>query len=362
MPHISALQITLGTPDETLYFNISESYTLDINSERGGSYWVISLKADNCFGAIRGLETLSQLLKEDDENNKLYMTHLPIHIEDYPRFPYRGLLLDTARHFLPLPNIMELLETMSWVKMNILHWHMTDIESFPMQLVSHPLLSEEGSFSCTNSTYSPADIIAISRYARDLGILIVPELDMPAHSASWGRAYPELLARPCNYATNETSPNNVIDPANSFVYKVLEDVFRELHSYVDVAGESPVLREHEEERAKACPQMEIVPMEFIHLGADEVNPACWSDRGYLTKVANFTRENGRDLFSYFMNRQFHLAGRLKKRPIIWEDPFVPNTSFPCEVVIEAWKGWTGRNAFLEAVCINLVNVYVKKQN
>jgi hexosaminidase len=145
------------------------------------------------FGVIRGMETFVQLISMSSVNSHHYLAEnlLPLRVEDEPRFAWRGLLVDTARHFFSVYTLKRVLDGMAAMKLNTFHWHITDSQSYPVQLDSLPKLAEFSVFD-SDAIYTKKDITDIVSYANDRGIRVVPEIDMPSHSASFGLAYPEL--------------------------------------------------------------------------------------------------------------------------------------------------------------------------
>jgi len=163
-----------------------ESYSLDVSS--GG----VKLHAANPLGALHGLQTFLQLIAITPDGFAVPA----IHIEDQPRFPWRGLLIDSGRHFQPLDVIKRNLDGMEAVKMNVFHWHLTDNQGFRIESRKLPKLHEQGS---GGRYYTQDEIRDLIEYARDRGIRVVPEFDMPGHSTAWFVGHPELASGPGPY-------------------------------------------------------------------------------------------------------------------------------------------------------------------
>jgi len=137
-------------------------------------------------GYLHALETFSQLISKDNNNN-YFISYLPIEIEDAPAFAHRGIMIDTARHFLSKVAIKRTIDAMSYNKLNVLHWHITDDESFPIELQSFPEITKTGAYS-SDEIFSSADVHEIVKYATEKGIRIIPEIDSPGHCRSWGQS------------------------------------------------------------------------------------------------------------------------------------------------------------------------------
>ena len=163
-----------------------ESYTLEADS--GGC----SIAAATPWGALRGMETLSQLVDHTSAGH--FQMVVPVHISDAPRFKWRGLMLDTGRNFLTPTSIEMALDAMAYSKLNVLHWHISDDQSFPVVSSAVPSLAGAGAFS-PKHTYSQADVERIVTYARARGIAVLPELDVPGHTRSWVVGNPQLESR-----------------------------------------------------------------------------------------------------------------------------------------------------------------------
>lgn len=150
-------------------------------------------------------------------------------VTDAPRFPWRGALVDTSRHFQPLPALYAFVDALAYSKMNVLHWHITDDQAFPFVSAAFPALSGEGAYAApaTSHTYSPADVAAVIAFAKDRGVRVVPEFDTPGHSQSWGLGQPGLLTA-CYNATGPDGTYGPIDPTVNSTWAFLEALFAEV--------------------------------------------------------------------------------------------------------------------------------------
>ncbi|KAJ2919173.1 hypothetical protein MD484_g1277, partial [Candolleomyces efflorescens] len=183
-----------------------EEYSLKLFAD--GSPAVI--KANSSLGLLRGLTTFEQLwywipardaggdVNEEDGDDRgiVYAYQAPVVIErDYPAFPYRGFMLDTARNFFPVDDIKRVLDTMSSVKMSVFHWHVVDSQSFPLTIPGFEKLAQKGAYS-SKEIYTSSDVQSIVKYAAERGIDVLMEIDVPGHTAIIAKAYPEHVACP----------------------------------------------------------------------------------------------------------------------------------------------------------------------
>jgi hexosaminidase len=154
-----------------------ESYTLDVTPSGA------KLHAANALGTLRGLQTFLQLVSVRSDG----FAATAVNIQDQPRFQWRGLMIDVARHFVPLDVIKRNLDGMEAVKLNVFHWHLSDNEGFRVESRKFPKLQEDGS---DGQYYTQEEVRDLVAYARDRGIRVVPEFDMPGHSTAWLVGYP----------------------------------------------------------------------------------------------------------------------------------------------------------------------------
>jgi hexosaminidase len=277
-----------------------ESYALTVTDEGA------LLRAPTTVGALRGLETLLQLVERDTGG-----WYLPAaSIEDRPRFPWRGLLLDVCRHFLPLEVLRRNLDGMAAVKMNVLHLHLTEDQAFRMESRRFPRLHALGS---DGRFFTQDEIVDLVRYAADRGIRVVPELDMPGHVTSWLVGHPELASAPGPYELQRTYRifDPTLDPTREEVYAFLEELLGE------VAG--------------------LFPDAFFHIGGDEVTGRHWSAS---PAIQAFQREHGladaHALQAHFNRRLAEILARLGKRMVGWDEILQPG--LPRDAVVQSWRG------------------------
>jgi hexosaminidase len=166
---VSDLHVPLGP-------GVDESYTLSVTPNSPSA----DISAATSWGAIRGLETFSQLAWAGGgpETGGQPVVPSDIEISDRPLFAHRGVLLDTARNYYPVPDILRTIRAMAFNKLNVFHWHITDSQSFPIVLPTVPSLANAGAYSPA-MRYTAADVSRIVRYAEAFGIRVIPEVDMP---------------------------------------------------------------------------------------------------------------------------------------------------------------------------------------
>jgi len=280
--------------------NEDESYRLEISPEK------IELQATTDLGVIHGLETLLQLLSADSQGY-----YFPcIHIVDRPRFTWRGLLIDSCRHFLPLEVIKRNLLAMSVVKLNVLHWHLSEDQGFRVESKTFPKLHQLGS---DGFYYTQDQIKEIIQLASDLGIRVVPEFDIPGHSTSWFVAYPEYASGPGPYRLERkfgiSSP--VFNPTEEKTYKFFDRFIKEMAS--------------------------LFPDPYFHLGGDEVDPRQWKENPQIQKfMKEHNLANESALQAYFNLRILKILSKYHKKMIGWDEIYQPN--LPKDIVIQSWRG------------------------
>lgn len=315
---ITFVTINITDASTVLTLNTSETYSLVIPTN-GGIASPITLTADTVFGVLRGLETLSQLL---DYDPMVPGWSLPsCTINDAPIFHHRGMLVDTARHFLPVPTLYAILDALTYNKFNVFHWHIVDDQSFPYVSMAFPSLSNQGAYGHPNPTfiashtYSRSDVQNVLNYARLRGIRVIAEFDTPGHSLSWG-SIPGLLTQCYNTTTNQPIPGSYgpIDPTNPSNYNFLTTLFAEV--------------------------AETFPDTYIMIGGDEVSYTCWASNPNInTWMANhgISPGNYTALESYYVQNVLNIITNLGREYIGWEEIFDNGLTLSPNTVIDVWK-------------------------
>ncbi|MEB8196296.1 beta-N-acetylhexosaminidase [Raoultella terrigena] len=277
-----------------------ESYQLKVSAEG------VTLRANTRFGALRGMETLLQLIQNGAENTAIpYVT-----IDDAPRFPWRGLLLDSARHFMPLDAIKRQIDGMAAAKLNVFHWHLTDDQGWRFASTRYPKLQQQAS---DGLFYTQAQMKEIVRYATDRGIRVVPEIDMPGHASAIAVAYPELMSAPGPYQMERhwgvLKP--VLDPTKEATYAFAEAMIGELAA--------------------------IFPDPYLHIGGDEVDDSQWQANPAIQK---FMRGKGladsHALQAYFNRRLETILEKYHRQIVGWDEIYHPD--LPKSILIQSWQG------------------------
>lgn len=278
----------------------NESYRIDITRRQA------LLTAPTVVGALRGLETLLQLL--DSGQNGYFFPG--VQIDDQPRFPWRGLLIDVARHFHTMEVLKRNLDAMAAVKLNVFHWHLTEDQGFRVESKKFPKLHQLGS---DGNYYTQDQIKEIIAYARDRGIRVVPEFDIPGHSTSWLVGYPELGSAPGPY-TIERRPGifePALDPTREDVYKFLETFLGEMAA--------------------------LFPDAYLHIGGDENEGKQWDRNPAIQAYMKEKRiKDNHALQAYFNTRLLKILQKHGKKMIGWDEILQPG--LPKDVAIHSWRG------------------------
>jgi hexosaminidase len=291
---------TAGASDPVQGIGEEESYRLEVSAAR------VQLTAANPLGVLHGLQTFLQLVRITPQGFSVPA----VTIDDQPRFPWRGLMIDAGRHFMPIPVIERNLDGMEAVKLNVFHWHLSDDQGFRVESKRFPLLQEQGSGGLY---YTQKQIGEVVEYARQRGIRVVPEFDMPCHTHSWLVGYPQIGSKESPYqpATHWGILDAAMDPTRESTYEFIDQFLGEMTA--------------------------LFPDAYFHIGGDECNGKEWDAN---PRIKAFMRTQGiKDnaaLQSYFTGRVQKLVAGHHKIMEGWDEVLQPDT--PKDVVIQSWRG------------------------
>ncbi len=291
---------TAGSDDAVLKLGEDESYHLDVTPTHA------LLTAPNPLGAMHGLQTFLQLVTITPEG----FSAPAVTIDDEPRFPWRGLMIDVGRHFQPLDVIERNLDGMEAVKLNVFHWHLSEDQGFRAESKIYPLLTGKGS---NGLYYTQQQMREVVEYARDRGIRVVPEFDMPCHTTAWFVGYPDLASGkgPYKIETQWGVFNPAMDPTRESTFGFIDKFIGEMTT--------------------------IFPDTYFHVGGDECDGKEWDAN---PRIKAFMREHGMKdnaaLQSYFTARVQKLVTAHHRIMEGWDEVLQPNT--PKDVVIQSWRG------------------------
>ena len=301
-----------------LQHGVDESYTLDVD----GSTSSVKITAQTTWGALHAFTTLQQIVISDGHGLKIEQ---PVSIQDEPLYPYRAIMVDTGRNFISPAKIREQLDGMALAKLNVLHWHLGDSQSWPVQMKSFPQM--------TLDAYSPREIFTHSdvrkmvAYARERAIRIVPETDMPGHSAAgWKQADPGIVTCADSWWSNDVwALHTAVDPAPGQLdiiydrtYEVVRAVYEELST--------------------------LFHDDWFHVGGDELQSNCYN---YSTRITTWLDEGGHswsDLVQQWIDRAVPIFKSVspKRRLIMWEDLYLASSTpmtgqVPRDIVMQTWN-------------------------
>jgi hexosaminidase len=301
--NISSRVIELQTSDKKLP---PEGYILNVSDKK------IQMKANDAAGfyyAFKTLQQLAHIFKMEDN-----ISIPPLTIEDWPRFSYRGVHLDVARHFFTIEEIKQLLEQMAQLKLNYFHWHLTDDEGWRLQIKAYPELTQIGGkrgyqqkipphytpgSKIYQGFYTQGQVKEIIAYAAQRHITIIPEIDVPGHARAMIQSLPDLLidkADKSSYLSIQRFSDNVLSACLDKTYAVLDNIFAEVS--------------------------DLFPGEYIHIGGDEVPKGAWANDPLISpncyaiyQENNFTTQS--DMQQYFNQKVSDILKKYGKKMAGW---------------------------------------------
>ena len=284
----------------------------------------VAISATGEWGVLHGLSTLAQLLEATPAAPDCEIPYCEI--ADAPRFAWRGVLIDVARHFIGVEALRRTLDGMALCKLNVLHLHLTDDQGFRFPSRQFPALP---SAEC----FSRSELAALVEYAADRGVRVVPEIDIPGHTNCWLVSYPE-------WGTGTAQPTRrfgvhqaCLDPSNESVYAALELLLAEV--------------------------ADVFPDRHLHLGGDEVHSAWWTASASVQEfMVDEAIPDVAALQAYFISRVTQIVARLHRTPVGWDE--VLHSELPQSVVVQCWRGATARDRALSQGndCVVSSNYYL----
>ena len=297
----ATLTLHVASPGEAVQgVGEDESYKLTVTTTSA------DLTAPTDVGAMHGLETYLQLVATNNGACRLPA----VTIDDAPRFPWRGFMLDVSRHFEPVGVIERTLDGMAVAKLNVFHWHLSDDQGFRAESKKFPRFTEVASDGLYYTQDQMREVVA---YASARGIRVVPEFDMPGHTTAWLLAYPEIGAGEDIKALPQTFgiPQAELDPSNEKTYKFLDEFIGEMS--------------------------EIFPDQYFHIGGDETAGKGWLANPRIVefmKKKDFTKPA--QLQNYFNTRLLPILAKHGKKMMGWDE--ILNPELPKDIVVQSWRG------------------------
>jgi hypothetical protein len=272
---LSSFSVCVSSGDETLGQDTDESYSLFVPNNGTGT-----LTSATVFGMLHGMETLVQLLDVFGVSlSTRVISGAPVYVNDAPRFAYRGLLVDSARHFLPVAQLLHTIDALAYSKLNVLHWHIVDSSSFPCGSITYPNLSTAGAYD-PSAVYSVNDLKTVVAYGKLRGVRVLPEWDVPGHG-KWG-GVPGVMGCP-----------DVLDPTADETYNMLGAFLGEMGA--------------------------IFEESWLFLGGDEVDSSCWDNNPAIAAWLKAHSMNSSELQQYFwVQMRERVLPALEKTVGVWE--------------------------------------------
>jgi hexosaminidase len=284
------------------YPALSEDESYELTVSPSGA----QITAPTTTGALRGMQTFAQLIASTPRGFEAPA----VTVSDHPRYPWRGLMIDVSRHWMPVEVILRNLDAMAAVKLNVFHWHLSDDQGFRVASKRFPKLQQ---FGADGLSYSQDQVRRVVNYAGDRGIRVVPEFDIPGHTTAWFAAYPKLASALGPYSIERRWGvfKPTMDPSNEDVYTFLDSFLEEMTA--------------------------LFPDPYFHIGGDEVEGSQWKQSEAIQK---FAREHNladqAAIHGYFNGRVQAMLKKYGKIMIGWDEVLQPGLA--PDTVIQSWRG------------------------
>ncbi|GAQ45961.1 woronin body major protein [Aspergillus tubingensis] len=318
LPSLQFVDLNVLDVAADLQHGVDESYTLEVTE----SSTSVVIEAPTVWGALHAFTTLQQLVISDGQGGLII--EQPVKIQDAPLYPYRGIMLDTGRNFISVNKIYEQLDGMSLSKLNVLHWHMEDTQSWPVEIDAYPEMIHDA--YSPREVYSHADMRNVVAYARARGVRVIPEIDMPSHSASgWKQVDPQMVTCVDSWWSNDNyALHTAVEPPPGhmdIIYNGTYDIVRQVYNELS----------------------EIFPDNWFHVGADEIQPNCFNFSSYVTEwFAQDPSRTYNDLAQYWIDHAVPIFQNYStsRRLVMWEDIVLSTEhahDVPTNIVMQNWN-------------------------
>lgn len=313
---LNSVNVKVADTHASLTHGVDESYTLDISA---GST-AVEISAKTVYGALHAFTTLQQIVISD---GKKLLVEAPVSIDDKPLYPVRGIMIDSGRNYLSLPKIKEQISGMALSKLNVLHWHIIDAQSWALEIPSYPEMTDDA--YSESEVYTPADIKELVEFAAARGVRIIPEIDMPGHASSgWKQIDTSILSCIDSWWSNDNWPLHTavepnpgqLDPLANRTYEITGKVYK------DVAA--------------------MFPDSWFHIGGDELHINCYN---FSTNVQKFWAQGKTmgDLVQHWVDTAIpNFKKQANKTLVMWEDVAISPDArasgvVPKDIVLQAWN-------------------------
>ncbi|OJJ46082.1 hypothetical protein ASPZODRAFT_152309 [Penicilliopsis zonata CBS 506.65] len=336
-PSLRYVDVQVADVTADLQHGVDESYTLEITAESSS----VEIRSQTVWGALHAFTTLQQIVISDGHGGLL--VEQPVRIEDAPLYPYRGIMVDSGRNYISVGKILEQLDAMALAKMNVLHWHLDDSQSWPVHMKVYPEMTLDA--YSPRDTFSQEAIRRVIGYARARGIRVIPEVDMPGHSAAgWKQVDPTIVACADSWWSNddwtyhtavEPTPGQ-LDIIYNGTYPVVQQVYGELSG--------------------------LFTDDFFHVGADELQTGCYNFSHYVMEwFAEDASRTYDDLAQYWVDHAVPIFQNVPERPnrrlIMWEDIVLSTPhahDVPKDIIMQSWNNGLTNIANLTALGYDVI--------
>lgn len=311
--NLTKIKIKINADEKTAYpyykIGLNESYEINLNED------VMQISAENVYGIRLGFETLAQLIKiKEDSDDEFFIPHLPIQIKDYPRFKWRGLMIDASRNFIPPNLFIRIVDSLAMLKSNILHIHLSDGQKIVFESKIFPEIVK-GAYN-SKRVLTQEFVRKLGEYGRLRGVVVYGEIDLPGHTGALGAGYPGVVSDSfSNDVYGVYGENNLaINPANNLTFPLIDALLKEVG--------------------------ETFGNDYVHIGGDELSTSAWSNSKDKKAISNWMKEHQipgySELESYFNKYAQESVRKNNKTVVAFQELFFKKTSH-IDSIVHIWN-------------------------